>query len=1195
MAFEPTRDDSGRFAKDLSNQARLVKEIADTQAKIAALKKNYVDGDKEQLKLIKEQQAYLNKLGKINKQNTAEIKQQAENYEEIDDTMVSIGNRLKHNSKLAEITRDKFEATKSISKQISTELAKGGATNKKTGQQVLDALEAYKQSQISIAQINASKAEGAISEEKRLEQIKEATEDFKVQLSLIDRSKITSKELLDILDGMGNEAESFSHGIQQAQIHAEHLDHVAEELSSELGGIGPIIGKINALTKTNIKDTLAWKAAVFALGAALGKAAYDYFGAPIQAGLQADKERHEAEIDGIADVAKIRKDAESIPAQINQEKIEHELEANEQIRKAQIDAQYASERAANAFSAAMQSAAAEFRAASKTALFGKGLGSVGYGAAQLQLAGIGADKIAGAMSSAAAATGKMPTGKAAADMAIMAERTGTSVDDIAQITEHFQRIDGMSAQMSMNMAEGMRSMADQAGISLGNLMKEVAESSKEALGYQIKSGPALAKAVTYAQSMGVSFGDVAKAGKSMVMNYKDSIKAEMQLSSLLGEQVDLSEVRAKFAEGDTTGAMQALQAQGLDPAQMDMFQQEALSQALGGMDLQSLSKLATGKGKEAGPLKAGNAGAGNQQFLGATQAAQASLQSEQASISAQQAVLDAELSKTIGEAYLNDPKYAEYKKAQADAAVQAAELATKMKMAWLATDEYKKSISDKKQLEFIDKIKEGFFAVIASLGGGFLATMGSKMFSKGGGGGISPSIPGGGVPPTPGGGAPPTPGAGPSPGGGGGGGFGGALKGIAEGLKAFASPQVLVGLAAITIALKVLEPVIASLVPVMIKIAEVIGNVLVKALEVAGPIITAIFEGIGFVIKSIGEAISGVITAVADSLIKIGSINAINLMGVALALPVLAGGLLALGAAELINGIMGFIGSIFGGGESIWDKLIELSTYGPGLMAAATAVSVLAPAFAMLSDVDDGDNLDDLMDNLMSAMGKLDEKTQNLMKSMGPSMQQLGNGAYALGVVRSNPNLELLGSQIQTLLNTDTQSAITSGTPLIDKLGTTLNSFGTSTRGLAEALFAVNPQLMILLNTMSTFSQISAGIDITTMALQNMASALANVSKINTSNLVKVPWDKMSGFSKSGGNFVLATSANNNFNVTQDTAKNIKDMTANSKIMMNLTKNIEALTKALFEKQATAPIVSIDGKKLNSATNRYAEYHKAQT
>jgi len=47
--------------------------------------------------------------------------------------------------------------------------------------------------------------------------------------------------------------------------------------------------------------------------------------------------------------------------------------------------------------------------------------------------------------------------------------------------------------------------------------------------------------------------------------------------------------------------------------------------------------------------------------------------------------------------------------------------------------------------------------------------------------------------------------------------------------------------------------------------------------------------------------------------------------------------------------------------------------------------------------------------------------------------------------------------------------------------------------------------------------------------------------------------------------------------------------------MMNLTKNIEALTKALFEKQATAPIVSIDGKKLNSATNRYAEYHKAQT
>jgi predicted RNase H-like nuclease (RuvC/YqgF family) len=63
---EPTRDDSGRFAKDLSNQARLMKEIEQTQSRINALKQNLIEGDKEQEKLIKSQTAYLNKLYKIN-------------------------------------------------------------------------------------------------------------------------------------------------------------------------------------------------------------------------------------------------------------------------------------------------------------------------------------------------------------------------------------------------------------------------------------------------------------------------------------------------------------------------------------------------------------------------------------------------------------------------------------------------------------------------------------------------------------------------------------------------------------------------------------------------------------------------------------------------------------------------------------------------------------------------------------------------------------------------------------------------------------------------------------------------------------------------------------------------------------------------------------------------------------------------
>jgi len=325
------------------------------------------------------------------------------------------------------------------------------------------------------------------------------------------------------------------------------------------------------------------------------------------------KERGAIDLDILKQKEDIQVDIDNI-AKKNQRELEKSQKDNAlELVKLQNEAAFAGERAANAFAASVKSAAAEFRAASKTALFGNKLGGVGYGAAQLQMAGISADKIAGAMSAASAVTGKMPLPEMGASMAIMAERTGTSVDNIASLNSLFQRTEGVTAEVAMNLTEGMRELANNSGIALDNLMQEVAESSKEALGYQIKSGKALAKQVAYAQSIGVNFGDIAKAGKSMVLNYQDSIKAEMQLSSLLGEQVDLSEVRAKFAEGDTQGALEALKAQGLNPEDMDMFQQEALSQALGGMDLSSLQKIATKTGKT-GELGAGKAGAANQDF-----------------------------------------------------------------------------------------------------------------------------------------------------------------------------------------------------------------------------------------------------------------------------------------------------------------------------------------------------------------------------------------------------------------------------------------------------------------------------------------------------------------------------------------------------------------------------------------------------
>jgi hypothetical protein len=128
--------------------------------------------------------------------------------------------------------------------------------------------------------------------------------------------------------------------------------------------------------------------------------------------------------------------------------------------------------------------------------------------------------------------------------------------------------------------------------------------------------------------------DRAKAGQSMVLNYKDSIKSEMSLSAMLGKNVNLSEVRAKFMEGDQEGAMKALKAQGLNPKDMNMFQQQALSQALGGMDLNSIQKISENTAKSGGNLKEGKAGGANAQYLAAKSSAEAGLAAANAMTSA---------------------------------------------------------------------------------------------------------------------------------------------------------------------------------------------------------------------------------------------------------------------------------------------------------------------------------------------------------------------------------------------------------------------------------------------------------------------------------------------------------------------------------------------------------------------------------
>jgi hypothetical protein len=846
----------------------------------------------------------------------------------LDDIVVKMSNAFGETSEYVTQLNMNLAGTQQAVESIAEEIRAGGAGTEENAQSVMDLADAYRQMKVDIADINAEYMQGKISEQERVAMIKEATDNLSEMANAIDMSVVSSNDLKDSIVKIKGEADAYSKSMQNAQLKTQAMDQVFDSF----GGV-PAMREINTLLKTNIKDTLAWKAAVAAVGAALGAAAGEYFGAPMKAGMEASYQADKAGIDAAKNIAKIESDSgfirqqnmieagkQGIETENQVAQIRHEgaytdqkvaleaqrtrLDGAQQVARAMMEAGAAQIRAARQFSDQMQVGAATFAAQAKTALFGNKLGSINYGAAQMQLAGIGADKVAAAMMAAGKVMGKMPSSEIASDMAVLAERTGQSAEDIAQLNSFFQRTEGVSEKTAINLQEGLRAMADQAGLNLGELMKEVADASKDALSYQIQSGKALAKQVAYTQSIGVNFGDIAKAGKSMVLNYKDSIKAEMQLSTLLGKQVDLAEVRQKFAEGDTTGALEALKAQGLDPAQMDMFQQQALQDALGGMDLSSLQKIATKEGKKTGDLKEGDAEKEGKAFLKRKESAESVLNSQQAAISAKTAVFDAQLSASINNAYVNSEGYKNYQKQLNELAAKDAELAGSISKAYLESPEYEKYkkglaemakqdealtaqmvqklMKDKKyqelmakemQLDFKKGLLDAGFKGLTSILGAGIALMGDKIAGGvaksvmgglaktgigkkitsffGGGGGAAPpapTVPGTGGP----GGGPGGPGGGPD--------IGDAQNKVGAVQKIFDTIKEILG-------------GIRSTILEIIKTIKEVGVELVKTVgDIVGQVIDTVKSVGGKLIETLGELGGKILTVATDLTGKFGTL-----------------------------------------------------------------------------------------------------------------------------------------------------------------------------------------------------------------------------------------------------------------------------------------------------------------------------------
>ena len=153
-------------------------------------------------------------------------------------------------------------------------------------------------------------------------------------------------------------------------------------------------------------------------------------------------------------------------------------------------------------------------------------------------------------------------------MGILMKTTGKSADEV-----------GQGIYDTVNAYNG----ANRAGISHGVVLQDILETSDSVTASFGKSEKKLGAAAVAARALGLSLTEVDAIAGNLV-NFEDSISAELEAQLLTGKDINLAKAREFAMTNDLEGLSKELAkngATGAEYAEMNRFQQEALAKALG--------------------------------------------------------------------------------------------------------------------------------------------------------------------------------------------------------------------------------------------------------------------------------------------------------------------------------------------------------------------------------------------------------------------------------------------------------------------------------------------------------------------------------------------------------------------------------------------------------------------------------------
>ena len=610
--------------RDITEQLGTYKEITSELKKYQNLvnkiekqEENIKNQTKERANDVEEITENLKQQNKELEDQQKRIKTLGDDWGDIDDLQTSISSEYgKQYDDLGAIQK-KIDGTRAIVGSISQIIQSDSKSYEDQLDKILEISERYKEFPGDFARMNKERARGKLTEKAMIDQLEDNLDEFDEMISKIKITNEETEQLVELFKKLRDEQAAFNN----AQKTKYQFREGAGELATRFGGGAPYIG--NALSTAGEASGKIFS------GEALSAASVVGMGYVLTKGLAYEDVIKEMK----AGTTNVQETFIGLGRRLDSEIAVVEKDMESRVKEIELQAGFTKSFAEFDFDTEMMQLEKQFEKVSKTAFFGSGLGSVKYAKDQLELAGIGADAIVSAMTDMSMGANS-PMKGLAEDAAVFARKTGIATGQLSSLTGLFRMLNKSGGEDAFNALTGELSMAKSQGFNPADIASEVANSMGLALEYNIKSGKELFRQVKSVREMGASFSKIAESGKSMVLNYKDSIRKEMELSAMLGENVDLSEARALFAAGRSDEAFGVLKSSGLlEKAQSQgLFAVQALQGAMGGMDLTQMAAGKYEKSPTGGIVS-------NQEFLSAFKEAAKQQKIDSAEIDVQQAII----------------------------------------------------------------------------------------------------------------------------------------------------------------------------------------------------------------------------------------------------------------------------------------------------------------------------------------------------------------------------------------------------------------------------------------------------------------------------------------------------------------------------------------------------------------------------